>query len=554
VDGDPNGFLNKDFTFNEVNEMVKTLGNGKAAGWDQVPNEALKEAPREFIDKLVVCFNRVKNQGVIPEAWKRGRLVLLHKKGPTVDINNYRPLTVLTVISGLYTKVLNGRLVAVVETHRLLGEIQNGFRKSRSGSDCTFILNTILWKSKAKNKKVHMAFLDLVKAYDSVDRPTLWRKLAAMGFGGAFLSSIQKLYQGDYVTCEMNGITTAPVYLGRGLRQGCSLSPLLFALYVSGLGHDLTMCDQGVLLHKVCVSAIFFADDLVLIAKTAEGLKELLEIVQRHCVDLSMKLSIPKSKVMSSMMDAWVVFEGEDVAGCLDKVVNFKYLGVETFLSPHRAAVAMRKRAVATAKRYKAACLRVAYDGPDVVDVAMATWLNIAIPSIVFGCECVPFTESAIDDIERYQTGVGKSVLGLPVSAPNVSVPALLGVKSFREVLYTAQLKFLVRLQSQDVHRWSHDAYLDHLYGGWVSPFISNIAGIKREIGMVRGPVSVHHVDIVTSYHFLKMLNDSISASNLPALRRLSKRVRSDHVNETSNSQVGDWRSGITVLTFYSNR
>ena len=68
-----------------------------------------------------------------------------------------------------------------------------------------------------------LAFLDLLKAYDSVDRPTLWRKLAEMGFGGKFLRCLQALYEGDYVTCQVGGLTTRLVFLGRGLRQGCSL-------------------------------------------------------------------------------------------------------------------------------------------------------------------------------------------------------------------------------------------------------------------------------------------------------------------------------------------
>ena len=67
------------------------------------------------------------------------------------------------LVAGLYTKLLNARLVKVVEAHGLLGQVQNGFRKGRSGADCGFILNTVLWKSSALRKKPHLAFLDLQK-------------------------------------------------------------------------------------------------------------------------------------------------------------------------------------------------------------------------------------------------------------------------------------------------------------------------------------------------------------------------------------------------------
>ena len=240
--------------------MVSSIWNGKAAGWDTIPNECLKEGPASLLFQLKVLCNRVKNRAEVPTARKRGRVVLVHKKGATVDINNYRPLTVLVSMSGLYTKLLNQRLTAVVEEHKLLGEIQHGFRKGRSGADCSFVLNSVLWKSAAARKKAHLAFIDLQKAYDSVDRGILWRKLEDMGIGGKFLASLKSLYKGDFVTTEVNGVTTSPVYLRRGVRQGCSLSPMLFALYIAELGQDLVNSGAGVTLHRVCVSAIFFAD------------------------------------------------------------------------------------------------------------------------------------------------------------------------------------------------------------------------------------------------------------------------------------------------------
>ena len=142
-------------------------------------------------------------------------------------------------------------------------------------------------------------------------------------------------------------------------------------------------------------------DDIVLVARTAQGLRELLKVVQTHCVDLKMKLSIVKSKVMSRTMDTWELFDDDEVVGCLDKVVNFKYLGVESNLSPFKGAMAMKRRAMTAARRYKAACLRVARDGPDVVDIAMATWLNIGMPAIFFGCESVVFSDSCMAEINR---------------------------------------------------------------------------------------------------------------------------------------------------------
>ena len=145
-----------------------------------------------------------------------------------------------------------------MERNELLGEEQNGFRKERRMADNNFILDTILWKAKAEGKDVHLAYVDISKAYDTVNREILWRKLANMGIGGTFLKSLQAMYSGDCVEASVNGIMTRPVFLRRGLRQGCSLSPILFALYISDIGTDLTRSSLGVQVGDLLVSGLQF--------------------------------------------------------------------------------------------------------------------------------------------------------------------------------------------------------------------------------------------------------------------------------------------------------
>ena len=134
-------------------------------------------------------------------------------------------------------------------------------------TDNSFILDSILMKAKAKKQKLHLCYLDISKAYDSVNRQILWSRLIAMGFGSSFLGCLKALYAGDSVDTVINGISTRPVYLRRGLRQGCSLSPLLFALYISDIGSDLTKSQEGFSLGGVTFSGLLFADDIFLISR-----------------------------------------------------------------------------------------------------------------------------------------------------------------------------------------------------------------------------------------------------------------------------------------------
>jgi hypothetical protein len=114
----------------------------------------------------------------------------------------------------------------------------------------------------------------------------------------------------------------------------------------------------------------------------------------------------------------------------------------------------------------------------------------------------------------------------------------VLTLKYFRHKLYEAQLKFFLRVCKLDRTRWSRDAMECHLGGGWVSPYIANIARIKMEVGMVAGPISKRHVVIALDRHFLGVVNARIFAMDLPALEPIDKFVIMDHVGESTESQV----------------
>merc|ERR1712218_376679 len=104
-----------------------------------------------------------------------------------------------------------------------------------------------------------------------------------MGFSNSFVDNIKALYTDDCITSNINGRTTKAIFLSRGVKQGCSLSPMLFALYISDMGLELSKCGEGFDLQGVNICSLFFADDIVLFSPTAKGLKFLIKIVMKHC-------------------------------------------------------------------------------------------------------------------------------------------------------------------------------------------------------------------------------------------------------------------------------
>ena len=103
--------LGKEFTMEELQYGINQLKNGKAKGWDDIPNEFFKNAPDYLLQCLLILFNKVLATGVLPSGWNSGIVTLIHKLGPKEILGNYRPLTVNISISMLYGRLLNKRLV-----------------------------------------------------------------------------------------------------------------------------------------------------------------------------------------------------------------------------------------------------------------------------------------------------------------------------------------------------------------------------------------------------------------------------------------------------------
>ena len=112
----------------------------------------------------------------------------------------------------------------------ILGESQNGFRKGRCNVDL-FILKTLFKKAGLEKKKMFVVFADITIAYDRVSHDALWVKLQKLGFSDRFIGIIQAMYRVPKAVISWENVKTRPLDMSMGLRQGCILSPILFAFF-----------------------------------------------------------------------------------------------------------------------------------------------------------------------------------------------------------------------------------------------------------------------------------------------------------------------------------
>ena len=162
------------FTIQEVKAGLKALKNNKAPGVDGIPNEFLKVSDESFIAILTSLFNFMLEKGEIPEKWSECIICPIFKSGDKSDCNNYRGISLLPSICYLFSSLIITRLENYAITNGLYDPLQAGFRKGYRTSDHMFILHSLCQIFRKAKKNLYCCFVDFRKAFDHVDRLSLW--------------------------------------------------------------------------------------------------------------------------------------------------------------------------------------------------------------------------------------------------------------------------------------------------------------------------------------------------------------------------------------------
>ena len=313
------------------------------------------------------------------------------------------------------------------------------------------------------------------------------------------MSLIQSMYKNDSISFLLNGQYSPKLWLSQGVKQGselemylenlfrfvlgCNLSPLLFSLYISGLGAKLNQSGLGIDLQNINISCILFADDLVVLGKSREALETLMGITRRFFINHKLDISCRKSKVMSHNATT-----GETVfSGCgldpvqLSEVITYKYLGISLNCSPYNFFRSFNDSVKKKARSYLSAVLALTRSGPNRSALAHALWTICGLPSILYGTEIIPLTQDTLKEVERCNTAVGKFILQIPRSSSNVACYVDAGLKPVSAVIAEKVLLYAHRIMSKPSTYWPKMAMTDNLASGLKSPYTRSLLKIKAE-------------------------------------------------------------------------
>ena len=315
----------------EMKEALDDLKKGKSPGLDQILLEYLIVLSETHGPLLLKLVNKIFSEHIYPTCWTVNFLKPIFKKGDKYDPDNYRGLAVGSAFAKFFSQLLLRRLTSFVNEKELLSPNQGGFQKNMSTSDLIFLLQTVIEKVvKRGKKKLYAAFIDFQKAYDTVDRDLLLTRLESLGINGIFLKNIRAMYNSTKYAIKLSNGYLTPIDSNLGLKQGCPLSPMLFNLYIDDISCIFNEHCHPIELQGTKISHFLYADDLVIISHTEEGLQNALNNLHAYSGRKFLSISVKKSKTMilnksGKMIKKYFYIDGKP----LEPVQSFCYLGFD---------------------------------------------------------------------------------------------------------------------------------------------------------------------------------------------------------------------------------
>ena len=308
----------------DVASCLRNLDASKASGPDGIPARLLKECSSQIAPKLCCLFNLSLNSGRIPSEWKSADVTPIHKRESKESVENYRPISLLPIISKALERCVYQRFYEHVA--HLVSERQHGFLRNRSCvTQLLSVLHTIGYDLD-RNTQTDVLYLDFAKAFDSVDHAILLQKLRSYGVTGPPLCWFEDYLTGRTQRVVVDGVASTWSPVTSGVPQGSILGPLLFVIFINDLP-DFTV--------KGTETALYADDtklhDTITSTNDCERLQQSLTNLDHWSVQNNIRFNPSKCKVLTiSRKKSPITYDYTLGTVKLIRVCNEKDLGVIT--------------------------------------------------------------------------------------------------------------------------------------------------------------------------------------------------------------------------------
>ena len=341
------------FHFHEETEetiikLIDRIRVDVATGADEISAKLIKDAKYTIAKLLSRLVNLSYLKSTFPSSMKIAIIKALHKKNCTEDISNYRPLSILSVLSKIFERSATDQIVKYLEENKLLNTTQHAYRKKHSTTTCLMEVIDYINTNKDKGKIVGVASLDLSKAFDSINHTHLLNKLAKFGLDSEAVKWCKSYLEERKQTTKFKKFTSSEHTVTSGVPQGSILGPILFIMFTNEMAEHFSNC-----------KIMSYADDTQLIVtgnttiQVKLKLEELIKLAQKWYTDNSLMNNASKTEILiignNSKDDSFILIEVEDGGKIkyLKPKQSIKILGVhiDNKLNWNNHIQAVRKKA-----------------------------------------------------------------------------------------------------------------------------------------------------------------------------------------------------------------
>ena len=305
----------------EVKWALGSITTNKASGGDRIPVELFQILKDHAVEVLHSICQQIWKTQQWPQDWKRSLFIPIPKKGSAKDCSNDCTIVLISHASKVMLKIQQARLQQYV--NRELPDVQAGFRNGRGTRDQIANICWIIEKAREFQKNIYFCFIDYVIAFDCVDHNKLWKILKEMGIPDHLACLLRNLYAGQEATVRTGHGTTDWFQIGKGVCQGCILSPCLFNLFAEYIMRNAGLDEEqdDIKIAGRNINNFRDVDDTILMTESEE-LKSLLMKVKEESEKVGLKINIQKTKIMaSSPITSWQV-DGETVETVADFILG----------------------------------------------------------------------------------------------------------------------------------------------------------------------------------------------------------------------------------------
>ncbi|KAJ3595013.1 hypothetical protein NHX12_004318 [Muraenolepis orangiensis] len=326
VSEEANSQLEGPLTIQELQTALQGMQGRRAPGIDGLSVEFYKAYWDVLSNDLLDVFNESLASGSMPVSCRRAVITLLPKKGNLQDIKNWRPVSLLCVDYKILSKALATRLGKAVE--QVIHRDQTYCVPGRSMVDNVHLIRDVLEVSSSLGINTGLISLDQEKAFDRVEHSFLWKVMEKFGFSAGFIAKIKVLYNKIESVLKFNGGLCAPFRVCRGVRQGCALSGMLYALSLEPLLSKIRSKLQGLFLPGLNGNMVLsvYADDVVVFVRDQKDTDILVDIVRDFSSASAARVNWKKSEALA--VGEWSGGLPVLPQSMVWKKDGFKYLGV----------------------------------------------------------------------------------------------------------------------------------------------------------------------------------------------------------------------------------